>query len=393
MEEWSREYRFWLGYAGEGARDAFAFSALKHGFTAISMVLRQILIRIIEPNFRRTLIDSRRNPTIIVAFPISAIFPALAVIIAAALYLRNKWFNKSFGSRRKEKRMRLLNFIRNGNVHLGLDLEKGILDVTALSPDMPACTDEAIRGGDDVFNRLRELAAGHYPLLNKEEIAYAPAVVSPNLILCIGLNYREHVRESSEGERALPEHPVWFNKFKNALVGHGGKVIRCKASAQHDAEAEIVVVIGKRGRYIPKEQARDYIYGYTLGNDISARDLQFRSKQWLIGKAVDTFGPLGPAIVTKDAVDESTLNIRGTINGEIRQDSLVSKMIFDIPTQIADVSQFFELNPGDIIYTGTCEGVIMGRVPPLEKDWLKPGDEVTVESDQLGVLRNIIADE
>ncbi len=289
--------------------------------------------------------------------------------------------------------MKLLNFIVNGQVHLGLRLENGVLDVTALGKDMPACTDEVIRGGQPMLDKLQKLTGENHPLLSEQDITYAPAVVDPNLILCIGLNYKEHVREGGQSDRPLPEHPVWFNKFSASLVGHNQKVIRCKASQQHDAEAEIVVIIGKKGRYIPKEEARDYIFGYTLGNDISARDLQFRSKQWLIGKGNDTFGPLGPHIVTKDQIDESTLNIRGTINGEVRQDSMVNKMIFDIPAQIADVSQFFELNPGDVIYTGTCEGVIMGRMPPLTKDWLKPGDVVTVESDQIGVLRNVIADE
>lgn len=290
--------------------------------------------------------------------------------------------------------MKLLNFIHpDGKVHLGLELEQGVLDVTSAGSNMPASTDEAIRGGDEMLAKLKMLAQEDHPLLDKETLQYAPAVIAPNLILCIGLNYKEHVREGGKSDRPLPEHPVWFNKFNRSLVGHGAKVIRCKASQQHDAEAEIVVIIGKKGRYIPKEKAHEYIYGYTLGNDISARDLQFRSKQWLIGKANDTFAPLGPAIVTKDAVDESKLDLRGTINGDLRQDSHVNKMIFDIPTQIADASQFFELNPGDVIYTGTCEGVIMGRMPPLEKDWLKPGDVVTVESEQLGVLRNVIADE
>ncbi len=289
--------------------------------------------------------------------------------------------------------MKLLNLIIHGKVHLGMQLEKGVLDVTSLCADMPKCTDEVINGGQAVLDMLEKLTQQEHHLLDSKDIEYAPAVMKPNLVLCIGLNYADHVAESSAQNLSMPEHPVWFNKFSSSLVGHNQKVIRCKASQQHDAEAEIVVVIGKKWRYIPKEKAREYIFGYTLGNDISARDLQFRSKQWLIGKGNDTFGPLGPHIVTKDQIDESTLNIRGTINGEVRQDSLVSKMIFDIPTQIADVSQFFEMNPGDVIYTGTCEGVIMGRMPPLTKDWLKSGDVVTVECDQIGVLSNPIADE
>lgn len=289
--------------------------------------------------------------------------------------------------------MKLLNFITDGSLHLGLLLPEGVLDVSALSPDMPTCTDQVIQGGQNMLDKLKSIQWQGQPLLHEAGIDYAPAVYAPRHILCIGLNYQKHVAEFGRGDPTLPEHPIWFNKFRTSLIGHRHKVIRCKASRQHDAEAEIVVVIGKSGRYIPKEKAHEYIFGYTLGNDISARDLQSRSKQWLIGKANDTFAPLGPAIVTKDEIDERTLNIRGTINGAVTQHSTIDKMIFDIPAQIADVSQFFELQPGDVIYTGTCEGVIMGRTPLTEEDWLKPGDIVTVESDQIGILSNEIADE
>ena len=289
--------------------------------------------------------------------------------------------------------MRLLNFMQNGSVRLGMMLPGGVLDVTGIAPDMPRCTDEVIRGGQDMLRRLTNLNTQNRPLLTEADLSYAPAVCAPQHILCIGLNYQKHVREFSGSDPKLPAHPIWFSKFTSSLIGHRGRVIRCKASKQHDAEAEIVVVIGKRGRYISKEKAREYIFGYTLGNDISARDLQSRSAQWMIGKADDTFAPLGPVLVTKDEIDESKLNIRGTINGVVTQESTIDKMLFDIPTQIADVSQFFELQPGDVIYTGTCEGVIMGRKPLHEDDWLKPGDIVTVESDQIGVLSNTIADD
>lgn len=289
--------------------------------------------------------------------------------------------------------MKLLNFIKDGQVHLGMQLSEGVLDVTGIASDMPTCTDDVIQGGQVIMDKLKAISAEGHPLLAEAQLDYAPAVYHPQHILCIGLNYKKHVKEFGKGDPALPEHPIWFSKFSSSLVGHRHKVIRCKASKQHDAEAEIVVVIGKRGRYIPKEKAAEYIFGYTLGNDISARDLQSRSKQWMIGKANDTFAPLGPVIVTKDQIDESTLNICGTINGAVTQNSTIDKMIFDIPTQIADASQFFELQPGDVIYTGTCEGVIMGRTSLTDADWLKPGDVVTVESDHIGILSNEIADD
>ncbi|MHC1787742.1 MAG: fumarylacetoacetate hydrolase family protein [Christensenellales bacterium] len=286
--------------------------------------------------------------------------------------------------------MKLLNFYADGGVHLGLRLAGGVLDVTALGDGLPHNTDEAISAGLGCLRRLSALTGEGQALLREEDLRFAPAVIRPNLILCVGLNYHAHIREIGEDSKPLPTHPVWFNKFSGSLLGHRGQVTLCRASGQHDAEAEIVVVIGKGGRYIKKEAAREHIFGYTLGNDISARDLQFRSQQWLIGKAADTFGPLGPWIVTRDQIDEARLNIQGSINGQLRQNSDISRMIFDIPTLIADVSQFFTLSPGDVIYTGTCEGVILGRKPPLTQDWLKAGDLVSVSSDQIGVLTNSI---
>lgn len=288
--------------------------------------------------------------------------------------------------------MKLLNFLREGQNRLGLRLPGGVLDVGAVAGGLPDSTDEVIRRGQPCLDRLRQLSAEGHPLLDPEAIDYAPAVLSPRLILCVGFNYHAHLDEAQAGPRAVPAQPVWFNKLPGTLIGHRQRVILCRAARQHDAEAEIVVVIGKGGRDIKKEDAREHIFGYTLGNDISARDLQNRSSQWLIGKACDTFGPLGPVIATRDSVDEAALDIRGYINGEQRQSSSVSQMIFDIPNQIADISQFVTLSPGDLIFTGTCGGVIMGRRPPLSQDWLKAGDSVSVASEQIGELVNEIAE-
>ncbi len=284
--------------------------------------------------------------------------------------------------------MKVLNFWLDDQPRLGLQLPGGVLDVSAIAPDLPRSTDELIALGQAGLERLAALAAQDHPLLAESEIRYAPAVLRPQIILCVGLNYAEHVKEGGRWE--LPGQPVWFNKLPGALIGHRQPVRLCRAASQHDAEAEIVVVIGKEGRYIDRERAHEHIFGYTLGNDISARDLQNRSSQWFIGKACDTFGPLGPVIATRDSVDEKALDIRGYINGELRQSSDISHMIFDIAAQIADASQFFTLRPGDLIFTGTCAGVIMGRKPPLTQDWLKAGDKVAVASAQIGELINPI---
>lgn len=288
--------------------------------------------------------------------------------------------------------MKLINYISDGKVKLGIQLEGGILETDKVdgSKDLPKSTDEVILGGEAALKKLEGIINSEANLLPEEEIEYAPAVLNPSKILCVGLNYAKHVKEGGKDTRPLPTAPVWFNKFGSSLIGHKQKVVRCTESQQHDYEAEIVVVIGKKGKHIPKENAMDYVFGYTLGNDISARDLQFRSGQWLIGKAADTFGPIGPCIVTADAINIDNANLIGEKNGEVRQSSFVSNMIFDIPTLINDVSNIFELNPGDIIFSGTCEGVIMNRMPPLEKDWLKTGDIVRVISDEIGELINEI---
>lgn len=287
--------------------------------------------------------------------------------------------------------MKLLNFVLHGAPHLGILLPDGVLDVSALSDSLPKSTDEVIRADEAMLNELRAISKQEHPLLPEKEITYAPAVLAPALILCVGLNYQDHIKESREaGLKApeLPKDPVWFNKFQRSLIGHRQPIRLCPSASQHDSEAELCVIIGKTGRDIKKEDAHKHLFGYTLGNDFSARDLQMRSGQWLIGKACDTFGPLGPVVVTKDAIAEKDLDIKGTINGEVRQDSHARNMIFDIPTLIADVSRFFTLSPGDVIFTGTPQGVIMGRKPPLTQEYLKAGDVVTVSSSQIGVLEN-----
>ena len=288
--------------------------------------------------------------------------------------------------------MKLINYKSDGVVKLGIQLEGGILEVEKLKggKDLPKNTDEVILGGEAVLKELEDLIDSDLELIAEEEIEYAPAVLNPSKVLCVGLNYAAHVKEGGKDDRPLPTAPVWFNKFGSSLIGHKEKIKRCTVSEQHDYEAEIVVIIGKKGKHIPKDQAMDHVFGYTLGNDISARDLQFRSGQWLIGKAADTFGPIGPCIVTADSMDIENANLVGEKNGEVRQSTHVKNMIFDIPTLINDISNIMELNPGDIIFSGTPEGVIMGRMAPLEKDWLQAGDVVKVKSDQIGELINEI---
>jgi 2-keto-4-pentenoate hydratase/2-oxohepta-3-ene-1,7-dioic acid hydratase in catechol pathway len=211
-------------------------------------------------------------------------------------------------------------------------------------------------------------------------------------VVCLGINYQEHIDEGARARQITvntPEAPVYFTKPATAVIGHQGKVIHHKATERLDYEAELAVVIGKKGKDIPKDKAHDYIFGYTICLDMTARDLQRRHGQWFKGKALDTFCPLGPAIVHKSALpDPHSLRLLCRVNGEVMQDGNTRDMIFDIPATIESLSAGMTLEPGDIISTGTPSGVGFARVPPL---FLKPGDRVEAEVQGIGTLQVEIA--
>ena len=202
-------------------------------------------------------------------------------------------------------------------------------------------------------------------------------------ILCIGLNYRQHAKECN---LPLPPAPVLFNKFSNALAGDGACVTLSPAYVEYDYEAELVAIIGKEARNVSEEDALEYVFGYTCGNDLSTRDLQFaRSNQWLLSKTMDGFAPIGPCVGTADCIDPNNLTISSVVNGELRQNSNTSDMIFTLAQIIADLSRHFPLLPGDLIFTGTPQGVMHGY-PADQKNWLKPGDAVDVTIENIGTL-------
>jgi 2-keto-4-pentenoate hydratase/2-oxohepta-3-ene-1,7-dioic acid hydratase in catechol pathway len=208
-------------------------------------------------------------------------------------------------------------------------------------------------------------------------------LVNPGKILCIGLNYRDHATES---KATPPKFPTVFCKYPHTLIGNGETILLPKASEQPDYEAEFAAVIGKPGRNIPEDDWEDYIFGYTILNDVSARDVQLATPQWTLGKNFPTFAPLGPWIVTKDEVpNPHELNISLSINGETLQSSNTRELIFKLPKLLSYISAMMPLMPGDIISTGTPAGVGMGRTP---QRWLRPGDDVTVEIAGIGSLRN-----
>lgn len=289
--------------------------------------------------------------------------------------------------------MKLINMIVNGKPRLGILTEKGVVDVSTVRPgsEIPCTMMEAIRMGRENALPLLQMAenlATRY--LDESTITYAPAVDAPSKILCAGVNYRAHIEET-RGSFEPAGVPTIFAKFNNTLAPHRGKVIRCRSSKKHDYEAEIAVIISKRASYITLDQADEHIFGYTLANDISARDLQKATSQWIPGKTCDTFCPLGPCIVTADALDFDKMHITGYKNGELRQEGWSSDMIHDIPALVTFLSGCCTLEPGDVILTGTPSGVILGR-PEDQQDWLQPGDVLTVREDTIGELTVTIQD-
>ena len=211
-------------------------------------------------------------------------------------------------------------------------------------------------------------------------------------VILLGVNYKEHVEEGARArslELKYPEAPVFFTKPATSIIGHLGKVVHHRATEKLDYEIELAVIIGKKGRDIPKGKVYDYIFGYTICLDMTARDLQRRHGQWFKGKSLDTLCPLGPWIVHKSALpNPQALRLICRVNGEVMQDDNTSNMIFDIPTTIESLSSGMTLEPGEIISTGTPSGVGFARVPPF---FLKPGDKVEGEIEGIGVLQVEIA--
>ncbi|CQR56764.1 fumarylacetoacetate hydrolase family protein [Paenibacillus riograndensis] len=297
--------------------------------------------------------------------------------------------------------MKLMNFWESGNLRLGVKKEEGILDVAAAlnalpqraAGAVPATLREVLDGGEAALDSLRKFAdslpyhdEGAKAFYRDETLLeFAPCTADPGKIICIGLNYRRHAEETG---MPLPEYPILFSKFSNSLSGHGMEVPLPYSTQKVDYEAELGIMIGRTAKNVSEEEALDAVFGYFAANDLSARDLQTRTSQWLAGKSCDRFAPVGPYVVTEDEVgDPGLLRISCSVNGEVRQDSNTSDMIFDCRQIISYISSCMTLSPGDIILTGTPEGVMMGY-PPEKQVYLQPGDEVTVEIEKLGRLTN-----
>jgi 2-keto-4-pentenoate hydratase/2-oxohepta-3-ene-1,7-dioic acid hydratase in catechol pathway len=284
--------------------------------------------------------------------------------------------------------LKLLTFHRDNSLQVGIRTETGVIDVSQASEGrewLPVTMDAVIRGGAETTKALQELAeqpAAHW-ILDEQDLQPGPCVGAPEKIICIGLNYRRHAREAG---MAVPDVPVLFSKFNNTLAATGEPIPLPENALKYDYEVELGVVIGKEARYVRVEDALEYVFGYFTVNDMSVRDLQFRTSQWLLGKTLDKFFPTAPYLVTADEVaDPQHLGLSCWVNGKLRQNSNTADMIFSVAECISYISQYMTLKPGDVISTGTPEGVVMGM---QQKHWLKPGDEVVVEVEGLGKCTN-----
>ncbi|MCE2489570.1 MAG: fumarylacetoacetate hydrolase family protein [Anaerolineae bacterium] len=272
------------------------------------------------------------------------------------------------------------------DMRLGIWLGETIVDCAAVGiAGMPATLADALNGGESALDSLRNLAADppQAALLPADQVTLGPCVPQPGKVLCVGLNYAKH---AAEGGQAIPETPVLFSKFNNSLAGPDEDVPLPASAVEYDYEVELSAVIGKRTRDVSVDDALDHVAGYCCSNDISARDLQMLTGQWLLGKTLDNFLPLGPWLVTADEVpDPQALGLRCWLNGELRQDSNTADMIFSVAEIVSYTSRYMTLEAGDVISSGTPEGVIMGMDPRV---WMVAGDVVSVEVDGLGRLTN-----
>ena len=272
--------------------------------------------------------------------------------------------------------MKLATYTHNGTLGLGL------IEGQSLKPIDTRLSMVALAARWDELRPAVERAAKGDSLPIASVELQAP-VLNPGKIMAIGLNYADHIRESS---LAKPEHQTWFSKQTSSLNRPFGPIEIPKVSEAVDYEAELVVVMGRGGRHISRDEAHKHVFGYCVGNDVSVRDWQLRTTQWVIGKSFDTHAPIGPWITTADEIgDPHRLGIRCFVNGERRQNSNTKELVFDVWAQIEQLSDAMTLYPGDLIFTGTPGGVGAAAKPPLR---LKAGDIVRVEIDELGAIEN-----
>jgi 2-keto-4-pentenoate hydratase/2-oxohepta-3-ene-1,7-dioic acid hydratase in catechol pathway len=288
--------------------------------------------------------------------------------------------------------MIFLNIVTPEGYALGLKTDQGVLNLTALAAanGQTLTPSSFYRKGSDGLDEVKSLVeqASEAAYLDEASLEIGPVAPTPGKIICIGLNYRQHAIETNA---PIPTFPVVFSKFNNTISAPNQPILLPTVAREYDYEVELAVVIGRKAHYVNQDDALEYVLGYCTANDLSVRDMQMRTSQWLLGKTFDGFSPMGPYLVTSDEIpDPQNLWLRCWVNGEKRQDSNTKDMIFPVDEIVSYLSQYMTLDPGDVILTGTPQGVVLGMAV---KNWLKPGDEVIVEIEKMGRLTNRMAAE
>lgn len=282
--------------------------------------------------------------------------------------------------------MKLLRYEKDGVHSLGVLEGNEIVSLNALNDEYPTMLD-IIKASGEALRDIAELASTSLDRMYLSEARLLPPLERPGKYLAIGMNYRKHLDEADKLGVARSNHQIWFNKQTTCIIGPYDKIAP-GVTEKLDYEVELGVVIGKAAKTVRESEASDFVFGYLVANDVSARDWQFHSSTFTLGKSFDTHGPIGPWIVTADEIpDPHSLELRCFVNGELRQQSNTEHMIANIWQQIAYLSTAFTLEPGDLLATGTPEGVGVGREPPI---FLQPGDVVRCEIDGIGAIENVV---
>jgi 2-keto-4-pentenoate hydratase/2-oxohepta-3-ene-1,7-dioic acid hydratase in catechol pathway len=284
--------------------------------------------------------------------------------------------------------VKLARFSHNGGgPRLGVVLDGAIVDLHDAAPSLPTEMPDLLALGDDGLEQALRAANGAAARIPLDEVKLAAPIARPPKFLAVGLNYADHVAETG---LETPSFPLVFAKMPSCVTGPTDPVERPIASDHLDWEGELAFVVSKRCRHVKREDAASVIGGYTIVNDVSVRDWQVRTSQWILGKSFDTHGPMGPWVVTGDEVDPHALAIRTLVNGQVRQESNTRHLIFDCFDLVETLSTVFTLEPGDVVATGTPGGVGFAMQPP---QFLKPGDTVRIEVDGIGAIENTVVEE
>jgi 2-keto-4-pentenoate hydratase/2-oxohepta-3-ene-1,7-dioic acid hydratase in catechol pathway len=285
--------------------------------------------------------------------------------------------------------MKIATFTEGGKTRLGIVRGDSVVDLSRAAPKLPTDMKSFLLAGETAWDKARMVAGDSARTMPIADVRLEAPITNPGKILAIGLNYGDHVTESGVEK---PKHQIWFNKQCNTVAGPEDPVLIPFVAPHYvDYEAEMVVVIGKHCRHVPRERAGEVIFGYTCGNDVSVRDWQLRTPQFTLGKSFAGHAPIGPWVVTADEFgDPHDKDLKGYVNGELRQSSNTRHLIFDCYDQIAELSAVFALEPGDLIFSGTPGGVGGAMKPPR---FLKAGDRVRIEIDGVGSLESTFVDE